>query len=239
MHARYHPVTHRFEYPILFYAIDLDELPDINRTVIGFGQSPGLPVSLRHADYLGEKGSIREKVERYSQPFTPHRIILVTMARLLTPAFNPVNFFYLLNENNEPERMLIEVNNTFHQRHVYLTSGSTHYPIRTRFQKEFHVSPFNDMSGEYEATFSPPTDQLQISIKLMQENRCILDTALSGKGEPLTTCSLWKHVARHPFSTALTLPRIYYQAAQLNWRKKVSIYPTPDPTHPHTSWRKS
>ena len=239
MHARNHPVTHRFEYPILFYAIDIDELPEISRVVKGFGASPGLPVRLRPADYLGKEGSLREKIERYAQPFIPHRIILITVARFLTPVFNPVNFFYLLNEENEPEQMLIEVNNTFRQRHVYMTASTRKYPIQTQFKKEFHVSPFNDMSGEYEASFSPPDENLRISIKLMHEERCILDTALWGQGEPLSTRSLWKHIARHPFSAALTMPRIYYQAAQLYWRKKLSIFPTPSPTHPHTSWRNS
>ena len=168
---------------------------------------------------MGKEGSLREKIERYAQPFIPHRIILITVARFLTPVFNPVNFFYLLNEENEPEQMLIEVNNTFRQRHVYMTASTRKYPIQTQFKKEFHVSPFNDMSGEYEATFSPPDENLRISIKLMHEERCILDTALWGQGEPLSTRSLWKHIARHPFSAALTLPRIYYQAAQLHWRK--------------------
>ena len=141
MHARNHPVNHRFEYPILFYAIDVDELPEISRIVKGFGESPGLPVRLRHADYLGKEGSLREKIERYAQPFNPHRIILITVARFLTPVFNPVNFFYLLNEKNEPEQMLIEVNNTFHQRHVYMTTSTRKYPIQTQFKKSFMSLP--------------------------------------------------------------------------------------------------
>ena len=108
MHARNHPVTHRFEYPILFYAIDIDELPEISRVVKGFGASPGLPVRLHPADYLGKEGTIRKKIERYTQPFIPHRIILITVARFLTPVFNPVNFFYLLNEKMNLNRCLLK-----------------------------------------------------------------------------------------------------------------------------------
>ena len=43
---------------------------------------------------------------------------------------------------------------------------------------------------------------------------------------------------RHPFSAAATLPRIYWQAAQLYWRKNLKIYKTPQPNHPNTSRRK-
>ena len=47
MHARHHPIQHRFEYPILFYAIDLDELPTLAQNVKGFSSGPGSPVSLQ------------------------------------------------------------------------------------------------------------------------------------------------------------------------------------------------
>ena len=147
MHARHHPTAHRFEYPIIFYAIDLDELPELIGSVKGFNTSPGSPFSLRASDYLGGHGNFRERIASYAPEISPHRIVLVTVARFLTPVFNPVNFYYLLNQHNQTEQMLIEVNNTFDQRHIYLLPGSSSYPVRSRIQKEFHVSPYNDMSG--------------------------------------------------------------------------------------------
>ncbi len=37
MHARHSPVLHKWVFPFYFYAIDLDELPELDRTVRGFG----------------------------------------------------------------------------------------------------------------------------------------------------------------------------------------------------------
>jgi DUF1365 family protein len=105
-------------------------------------------------------------------------------------------------------------------------------------EKQFHVSPFNQIEGHYTGSFSEPSDQIHIGIRLMQNNQCTLDTALWGEGESLTSQSLWRNLARHPFTTASTLPRIYWQAAQLHWRRRLRIHNTPPPAHPNTSWRK-
>ena len=238
MHARHHPTRHRFEYPILFYAIDLDELPEITQTVKGFSTGPGTPVSLRSTDYLNGTSSFREQLTAHLPDPQPHRIVLITVARFLTPVFNPVSFYYALDKNGETQNILVEVNNTFNQRHLYLAPGAPTYPIQGRIQKQFHVSPFNDMTGDYLGTFSEPTDQLHIRIQLMHDQRCTLDTILQGSGEPLSTASLWRHLSRHPFNAAATLPRIYWQAAQLHWKRKLPIHKTPPPSHPHTTWRK-
>ena len=133
---------------------------------------------------------------------------------------------------------MVEVNNTFNQKHIYLVNGGDTYPIEARMEKQFHVSPFNQIEGHYTGSFSEPGDQIRIGIKLMHNGKYTLDTALWGAGEPLTSQSLWRNLARHPFTTAATLPRIYWQAAQLHWRRGLPVHKTPPPTHPNTSWRK-
>ena len=238
MHARNHPIKHRFEYPILFYAIDLDELPALAQNVKGFSTGPGSPVSLRSEDYLVGSNRFRDQLAPHFTHPKIERIVLVTVARFLLPTFNPVNFYYGLNAQGTPEQLLVEVNNTFKQKHIYLVNGDDTYPIETQMEKQFHVSPFNQIEGHYTGSFSEPGDQIRIGIRLMQNNQCTLDTALWGEGELLTSQSLWRSLARHPFTTAATLPRIYWQAAQLHWRRGLQIHTTPPPAHPNTSWRK-
>ena len=238
MHARHHPIKHHFEYPILFYAIDLDELPTLAKYVKGFSSGPGSPVSLQSKDYLSGNNRFRDQLAPYFTHSNIERIVLVTVARFLLPTFNPVNFYYGLNAQGTPEQLLVEVNNTFNQKHIYLVNGGDTYPIEAQMEKQFHVSPFNQTEGHYTGSFSEPGDQIRIGIKLMHNGKYTLDTALWGAGEPLTSQSLWRNLARHPFTTAATLPRIYWQAAQLHWRRGLPIHKTPPPTHPNTSWRK-
>ncbi|UPX20063.1 uncharacterized protein EKO05_0010309 [Ascochyta rabiei] len=98
---------------------------------------------------------------------------LVTAPRFFGYSFNPVSFWYIYNREQQLKKMILEVNNTFGERRIYLlngtstsnpprTPGSTHeeddgqeVPIgsKTRFTdlwvKDFHVSPFNSRKGSY------------------------------------------------------------------------------------------
>jgi cyclopropane-fatty-acyl-phospholipid synthase len=47
MHARRNPVDHRWVFPFYFYAIDLDELTELDRKVAGFGFNRWRPICLR------------------------------------------------------------------------------------------------------------------------------------------------------------------------------------------------
>ena len=238
MHARNQPVKNYFKYPIIFYAIDLHELSELQQTVKGFSNGPGSPVSLRSEDYLNSHNKFLDQLLPYFNSTNIERIVLVTVARFLLPTFNPVSFYYGLNNEGNTEQILVEVNNTFGQKHIYLVNGSNSYPVKAKMEKQFHVSPFNQIEGFYNGSFSAPNDEIRISIQLIKDEQCILDTALWGDGKILNTNNLWSTLMRHPFSAVATLPRIYWQAAQLYWRKNLKIFKTPQPTHPNTSWRK-
>lgn len=98
---------------------------------------------------------------------------LLTAPRFLGYAFNPVSFWYIYDNEHQLKRMVLEVNNTFGERRMYLLDGSSPpSPPRTpdsqtnaapeeispdaskkRFtdvwMKDFHVSPFNSRKGSY------------------------------------------------------------------------------------------
>jgi len=101
---------------------------------------------------------------------------LVTAPRFLGYAFNPVSFWYIYDREHQLVKMILEVNNTFGERRMYLldgsspaspprtsdseqTSGSEEHgpqiPIRAKskftdvWMKDFHVSPFNSRKGSY------------------------------------------------------------------------------------------
>ncbi|KAF2133849.1 hypothetical protein P153DRAFT_330411 [Dothidotthia symphoricarpi CBS 119687] len=94
---------------------------------------------------------------------------LVTAPRFFGYAFNPVSFWYIYDQDHQLTKMILEVNNTFGERRVYLLEGSG--PLQTpgssvfeepgplvagaksRFthvwMKDFHVSPFSSRKGFY------------------------------------------------------------------------------------------
>jgi len=234
MHARKSPVMHRWVFPFYFYAIDLDELPELDRTVRGFGYNHWRPVSLRDADYLRGSGPFRERLAQFIDIAPIDRIVLVTVARFMMRIFNPVSFYYCLRKDGSAACMVAEVNNTFGERHLYVLEGGSTFPLHCRHDKQFHVSPFNDMHGTYDFSFSEPGDDLSIEIRLTRNGAAIMNAALWGEGRPLTTESLWKAMLRYPFNAWMTMPRILWQAALLHYKKKLPVFSKPKPTNPMT-----
>jgi len=234
MHARKSPVQHRWVFPYCFYAIDLGELEDLNRNVYGFGYNRWRPVSLYDKDYLREKASLREQLSEFVDMHEIDRIILVTVARFMKRVFKPVNFYYGLRADSSPAWVVAEVNNTFGERHLYAMEGDNGFPFRCCSDKQFHVSPFNNMTGQYEFTFSAPGDDLAIEIRLVRDGATIMDGALWGTGRPLTTANLWKTMLRYPFNAWMTMPRILWQAALLHYKMKLPVFRKPPPSHPMT-----
>lgn len=234
MHARKSPVQHRWIFPYCFYAIDLDELEELDRTVRGFGYNRWRPVALCDRDYLRGNVSLREQLSEFVDLQDIDRIILITAARFMKKVFNPVSFYYGLRSDDSPTCMVAEVNNTFGERHLYVLEGDHGFPLRCRSDKQFHVSPFNNMDGHYEFTFSAPDDDIAIEIRLVRDDATIMDAALWGSGRPLTTANLWKTILRHPFTAWMTMPRILWQAILLHYKFKLPVFHKPKPSHSMT-----
>jgi cyclopropane-fatty-acyl-phospholipid synthase len=234
MHKRHIPVQQEWIYPFYFYAIDIDELNELDRSVKGFAHNHWRPVSLRDSDYLKAHGALRTQLSEFIEIVPSDRIMLITVARFLTRIFKPVSFYYVQQQDGTPKGFIAEVNNTFGQRHVYIMEGGDSFPVKCSHVKEFHVSPFNNMEGHYEFTFSAPDQEMHIAISLIRDNKVILDAAMWGAGNELNTRNLWSVLLRQPFTAALTMPRILHQAARLYFRKKMRVFSKPAPSSPMT-----
>lgn len=239
-HYRLKPVKHGFRYPVYGYGLDLDELEIMNKSVSFFGYNRLRPVAIHDKDYLTqEKGSIRDKLlsflSKHRSIENIRRIFLVTSARYLNYIFNPVSFFYCLDESGNTEAMVVEVNNTFGERHLYIPEKREDaHGTRYVTDKEFHVSPFNDMQGNYEFFFSKPNASLDIKINLIKDSEPFFNARLHGEIEPLNGFNLLKTMIGNPLSPHKNMPRILYQAAKLFFLRKMPYVDKPDPHSPMT-----
>ena len=238
MHARLVPVEHRFIYPLYWYVFDLDELPQLDREVRGFGYNRRSLVSIRDADYLRGEGPIRERLmallrERGCDDGIA-RVELVTMARCLNYIFIPVSFYYCYRADGSLRCAVAEVNNTFRERHLYVldrpSSDPARYPARYEHAKEFHVSPFNDLRGTYEFNLSALGEDMDVRVNLVRDGAHVIDTGIRGTAQPLTSETLRRALWRHPFTAALNIPRIVWQASKLYFRKKLPVHQKPPPS---------
>ncbi len=238
-HQRISPTGHAFTYPMTFFAFNLTGLKEIECATSLFGHNHFRPLQLKDSDYLrGQKKPISDQLEEFlPRARQGERTLLVSSPRYFGYAFNPVNF-YLRLRGTELTAALAEVNNTFGDRHIYPLPELNKEKVgawTARCPKDFHVSPFNNMAGEYHFGFRVEEDELFLGVDLHRDGACVMKTWIQGKGMPLTSGAIVRYALLHPFDTALnSMPRIIWQAAVLYYRKKLKVHKRPSPTSAHT-----
>lgn len=238
MHARMEPVRHRFKYPVYCYAFDLDELETLDREIGWFGYNRKRPVSIHDRDYLHSgEGTIKEKLFTFLTRYGCHegvnRVELLTCARYFNYVFNPVSFYYCYNNNDDIRCVVAEVNNTFDERHLYILTqpldAKRKFARRYTVNKDFHVSPFNDMKGDYDFHFSTLGESMDIRINIVKDQRNVFYSRHWGNSQPLTHKNLRSAIIRYPITAWLTMPRILKEAAMLYYRKHLPVFSKPNP----------
>ncbi|CAM9248038.1 unnamed protein product [Ascophyllum nodosum] len=205
-HVRFKPTVHQFSYPIFYCLIDLDEL-DITfpwyMWPVASVRFPAL-AQFRRSDHLkgdatcrrdGATGQrrntstsvtshadrVRDIVEEASGTRPTGRVQLLTHLAYMGYCFNPVSFYYCLDESEDKiETVVGEVSNTpWGEMHCYVLNSTTQgvkvvsedkQEVGSRtdserseerlvgvwFDKAFHVSPFMSMKHTYDWKFTPP-----------------------------------------------------------------------------------
>lgn len=141
----------------------------------------------------------------------------LTQPRFLGHWFTPVSFWMLLR-GDALVAAIAEVNNTFGQRHSYLCSLPGGAAIgasdEIRADKVFHVSPFQDVAGEYRFRFALTPERLAIRIRQI-DGANGLEAAMAGALVPLTDRALIGAALRRPGGSLRVLALIYWHALRL------------------------
>ena len=240
-HSRIRPKKHYFDYNQIFYAIDLDELSHLSQNIKFFSHNKFNVFSIKDKDYLdSSSNTIKEKLNDWliqsEYPIHQGRTILLTMPRIFNRIFNPINFYFLLDRDNEYSRAIIEVNNTFGESHLYILNDLTDDGgLKSASKpKQFHVSPFNSMDGYYNFYLSEIGDGIQTKIELIRDGNLIMYTNLNGTKSILNNATLIKSIFPSLISNWLTVPKIMVNAAFLYFISKLKFHPKPTPISKHT-----
>ena len=79
-------------------------------------------------------------------------MLLLAQPRIFNHVFNPVSFWMIYDKSDNLRLVIAEVSNTFGDRHSYLCHHDDMSVIKKEqtltARKVFHVSPFQEMSGE-------------------------------------------------------------------------------------------
>lgn len=140
------------------------------------GEAPRLPWWLRPfagfdgRDHFepGVAGPIRSKLDRW----LAHRgvdlrggpVTMLASARVLGYVFNPITVYWCHTPDGALDCVVAEVHNTYGGRHAYLLRPDE--AGRSRAEKEFYVSPFQEMTGEYRMRLPRPDALLDLTVVL-------------------------------------------------------------------------
>lgn len=151
---------------------------------------------------------------------------LHTFPRVLGHVFNPVSFWYAHRIDGSLAAVVVEVNNTFGERHCYLLSGpQLRWDSPVEANKVFHVSPFCAVEGRYRFRFLLNGGSESLPRYTMARvdhddaDGPLLQTRISGTLEPLTSASARRAFFSMPLMTLFVVARIRWQALHLAFKR--------------------
>ena len=239
MHRRLRPVGNAFNYPTYFLLLPLRSLQANGSGALARNRRSALSFfDSDHGDGGGNALAwldallLREGVEDAGGEVWLH-----TYPRVLGYAFKPVSFWYCHRPDGSLRAIVVEVNNTFGQRHCYLLDAPQYGQLLTA-DKVFHVSPFCTLAGSYRFRFlQTERDGVRSTLARIDYHdgadradetaEPLLQTSVSGTLEPVTPASLRKALWRYPAMTWGVVARIHWQAFRL-WRKRIPFVSKPD-----------
>jgi DUF1365 family protein len=238
-HRRHQAPAMAFSHSYWQVLIDLDELPELDRTVGLFGHNRRAVLSFDDRDHMGpEPRPVRDKLASWmagrglTLPDGPVR--LLTGLRHFGWGFNPVSFFFCHDADGAVRWVVAEVNNTFGETYPYLLEAAGPAGrVRDEQPKVFHVSPFFPVDGAYRFAVAPPGRALSVHIELHRDGAHALDATLTGERRPLTGGTLGRALLRHPHQTARTVGLIHWHALKL-WLRRARFHSKPAP--PAGAW---
>ncbi len=244
-HRRLRPARNQFARPGYFLLLPMRSLAGRNAPAAGASRRDS-PLAINqsgcisfhdadHGDGRGPElgGALAWLDEQLAQAGI-HKAVgevwLQCYPRVLGFAFKPVSFWYCYGAaEGELAAVVVEVNNTFGQRHAYVLDqpqwGQTHLA-----DKAFHVSPFCKIEGHYRFKFlnsgMAEAGEVAVRIDHYVDQHLILATSQFGSLKNLTRHTLRRAFWSYPAFTWGVVLHIHWQALRL-WLKKVPWHPHP------------
>ncbi|MEP6790466.1 MAG: DUF1365 domain-containing protein [Ramlibacter sp.] len=228
-HTRLRPVRNAFAYPTYFLFLPLRTLHREGSTALAHNRRGALSFFDRdHGD--GRENALHwldELLLAHGISDAGGEAWLHCYPRVLGYTFKPVSFWYCHRADGALRAIVVEVNNTFGERHCYLLDAPA-FGAEIHADKAFHVSPFCKVEGAYRFRFmvDAARSRTVARIDYDDESGLLLQTSVSGALEPATPAALREALWRYPAMTLGVIARIHWQASRL-WFKRVRFFSKP------------
>ena len=203
-HTRHAPKKHFLARAGLSILIDLDRLEEANTQSYLFSVGRFNLLSFHETDYgcfhkLGTKARPHASLSAYIKdlaksygitgPFS--RLELLTFPRILGVSFNPLSVYRCLDETGGLRFVVYEVHNTFGEAHSYVGIGDDKGRVSLHESaKVFHVSPFFDVTGDYQLLHRQQEQDYRLIIRYRINKALALTATLRGTVTQLSARSI-------------------------------------------------
>lgn len=220
LHQRRTPFKHGLKFKNYMWLVDLNE-----------PQSKLLPKDHFGGEANSMLEAVRYFVESNSEKVLPtDRILALASARTNRYVFNPLSVYWCLDPDGKYRWAILEIHNTYGDRHAHLIKPDSKGHVTLK--KEFYVSPFFTVDGDYKARTFIDEKHVVISVNLHQNNALVFSASFTGE---LLEASIKNRVAaylRTPFSTLQAMARIRAHGIWL-WLRRLPVIKRP--IHPKQS----
>ena len=222
-HRRTGPVGHAFRHRVYQWLVDLDDVPRLPAPLRPFA-------SFHSSDHLGDgEKSIKDNVVDFVSTHGVDlgdqcRVVMLAHPRVLGYVFNPLSVFWCYDRTGRLVCIVAEVHNTYGGRHAYLLRPDASDTAVA--DKEFYVSPFFDVSGQYELRFSLTPDRVHCRIVLTRANVVAFSASFAGRPLPVSTHRLLRTLLRQPLMPQRVTALIRMHGVRL-WMKRLPVQARP------------
>ena len=242
-HTRLRPARNRFVYPTYFLMLPMRSLRTAASKVLPRNRFGLISFFDRdHGDGSNDSLAwIEHLLAREGVADATGEVWLHCYPRVLGFTFKPVSFWYCHRADGSLAAVVVEVNNTFGERHCYLlNSPGLAFGRELQADKVFHVSPFCDVAGGYRFRFmrndlhpnaAGQRTRLARTVARIDHHDAqglLIQTSVSGALAPLTAGRLHAAFFGMPLMTLGVIARIHWQALRL-WTKRVPFFSKPKP----------
>jgi len=233
-HARLRPFKHAFAYRVWSLLVDLDHLDDLPALL---SHNRANLFSLQDRDHGARDGSplkpwVQAMLAGEGIDLAGGTIRLLCFPRLAGYVFNPLSVYYCQGPDGVLRAIVYEVKNTFGDQHCYVCpvtpDQSASGMVDHRHEKEFHVSPFLAIAGDYAFRLTVPDAHLAIQIRHGDSEGDLLLATQTGHRRALTSARLLLLLATHPLVTLKVTLGIHWEACRL-WFKGARFHRRPEP----------
>lgn len=238
-HTRLRPRRHAFAYRSYFLMLPMRSLRAWPQSHAGLAVNRAGAISFHDADHgdgrSPEDGGALAWIDEMLRSEGIHdaegEVWLHCYPRVLGYAFKPVSFWYCHRSDGSLRAIVVEVNNTFGERHCYLLDAPR-YGAELHADKVFHVSPFCESSGSYRFVFlrgaRGESDRCLVRVDHHDAAGPLLQTSVSGELLPVGPQTLRRALWAYPAMSLAVIVHIHWQALRL-WLKRVPLRSKPAP----------